>query len=93
MLYAIIAEQNIAKLFAAALVPGLLAALLLLHRDRAADAAAAGARARRAARALAPALATLSGVVPVLAIFLVVLGGIYGGVFTATEGGGDRRRC
>ena len=34
---------------------------------------------------LAQRWATLLGVAPVLTIFLIVLGGIYGGVFTATE--------
>ncbi len=57
VLYAIIAEQNIAKLFAAALLPGLARGAALLHRHRAADAMAARARAGRAARALAGALA------------------------------------
>jgi tripartite ATP-independent transporter DctM subunit len=85
VLYAIIAEQNIAKLFAAALLPGLLAALLYCI---------AIAVLMRWRPALGPAeprvpwrqrWRALGGVVPVLAIFLVVLGGIYGGVFTATE--------
>jgi C4-dicarboxylate transporter, DctM subunit len=85
VLYAIIAEQNIAKLFAAALVPGLLAALLyciaiaLLMRWRP---ALGPAEPRVPWRDRWPAL---GGVVPVLVIFIVVLGGIYGGVFTATE--------
>jgi tripartite ATP-independent transporter DctM subunit len=85
VLYAIVAEQNIAKLFAAALLPGILAAALyciaiaLLMRWR---------------PALGPSeprvpwnerWSTLAGVVPVLAIFVIVLGGIYGGVFTPTE--------
>jgi len=86
VLYAIVAEQNVAKLFAAALLPGLLAALLYC---------AAIFLLMRVAPALGPAeprvpwrarLATLRGVVPVVAIFGIVLGGIYGGVFTATEG-------
>ncbi|MCU0768540.1 MAG: TRAP transporter large permease subunit, partial [Burkholderiaceae bacterium] len=85
VLYAIVAEQNIARLFAAALLPGLLAALLYC---------AAIALLMRWRPALGPAeprvpwrarWATLAGVLPVLVIFLVVLGGIYGGVFTATE--------
>jgi tripartite ATP-independent transporter DctM subunit len=86
VLYAIVAEQNIAKLFAAALIPGILAALLYC---------AAIALATRVAPALGAAeprtgwrdrLRIARGVVPVVLIFGVVLGGIYGGVFTATEG-------
>ena len=86
VLYAIVAEQNIARLFAAALLPGVLAALLycvaiaLLMRRRP-ELGPAEPRVPWHAR-----WATLAGVWPVLVIFLVVLGGIYGGVFTATEG-------
>jgi len=85
VLYAIIAEQNIAKLFAAALLPGVLAALLYC---------VAIAALMRWRPALGPAelrvpwperWRTLRGITPVVAIFVVVLGGIYGGVFTATE--------
>jgi tripartite ATP-independent transporter DctM subunit len=85
VLYAILAEQNIARLFAAALLPGILAALLYC---------VAIAAFMRARPQLGPAeprmplrqrLGIVAGVAPVAAIFLVVLGGIYGGVFTATE--------
>jgi tripartite ATP-independent transporter DctM subunit len=85
VLYAILTEQSIAKLFAAALVPGIIAAFLYC---------AAIAIFMRFRPALGPAelrvpmpmrLTTLAGVAPVLGIFLLVLGGIYGGVFTATE--------
>jgi tripartite ATP-independent transporter DctM subunit len=85
VLYAILTEQNIAKLFAAALVPGLLAAALYC---------VAIAVFMRYRPMLGPPeervpwrdrWRTLGGVAPVLAIFIVVLGGIYGGVFTATE--------
>ncbi len=86
VLYAIVAEQNIARLFAAALLPGLLAAVLYC---------VAIALLMRRKPELGPAeprvpwpqrRATLGGVLPVLVIFVIVLGGIYGGVFTATEG-------
>ncbi len=85
VLYAILTEQNIAKLFAAAMIPGLLAAALYC---------VAIAVFMRVRPDLGPAeaptpyrqrLAVLGGVVPVTVIFLIVLGGIYGGVFTATE--------
>lgn len=85
VLYAILTEQNIARLFAAALVPGLLAALLycvaiaLFMRVR------PQAGPPEPATPLAQRFALLAGVLPVTVIFLVVLGGIYGGVFTATE--------
>ena len=86
VVYAILTEQNIAKLFAAATVPGLLATLGYLV------VIALYCRVR-------PALATpseplpwaerwraLLGVWPIAAIFVIVFGGIYGGVFSPTEG-------
>jgi C4-dicarboxylate transporter DctM subunit len=85
VLYAILTEQNIARLFAAAMLPGLLAATLyvcaiaLLMRWRP-DLGPAEPRVPWRDR-----WTVLSGVMPVALIFFVVLGGIYGGVFTATE--------
>ncbi len=86
VIYAIATEQNIAKLFMAALVPGLLAATFyiaviawLVRRDPAAGPAGpklSGAERRGA----------LVRAWPVLLIALAVVGGIYGGVFTPTEG-------
>ena len=86
VIYAIATEQNIAKLFMAALVPGVLAAVLysvtisIMARIRPADAPAAVPvpAVERAAR--------LVGIWPVGLVALVVVGGIYGGVFTPTEG-------
>ena len=85
VLYSILTEQNIAKLFAAALIPGVLAAALYC------TAIAVFMRVRphlgppEARVPLRGRLTVLAGVVPVTAIFLVVLGGIYGGIFTVTE--------
>ena len=85
VVYAISTEQNIAKLFMAALVPGLLAtsfyvlAIAVVARLRPALAppgGEVGAAERRRA---------LLNVIPVLLIAVVVVGGIYGGVFTPTE--------
>ena len=86
VIYAILAEQNIAKLFAAAMVPGLIAMLGYMiaiaiyvrvvpghapeHDEAPAHHAAGAARACCRSRS----------------IFLIVFGGIYGGLFTPTEG-------
>jgi C4-dicarboxylate transporter, DctM subunit len=86
MVYAILTEQNITKMFLAAYVPALLAAvgyliaiavIVRLHPDQApvAQAVPAGEVASTALR-----------VWPIVLIFVVVFGGIYGGLFTATEG-------
>jgi C4-dicarboxylate transporter DctM subunit len=85
VVYAIIAEQNIAKLFAAALIPGLIAAAgyllaIAIYVRLFPDAGPAGPRQTWSAR-----LRALRDVWPVAAIFVAVIGGIYGGVFTPTE--------
>jgi tripartite ATP-independent transporter DctM subunit len=88
VLYGIMTETNIGKLFAAGIVPGLLAALLLClavqwvtWRDP-----TAGPRGQKAS--WSERAAALKDVWGVLMLFTVVMGGIYGGVFTATEGAG-----
>ncbi len=86
VIYAILTEQNIAKLFAAAMIPGLIAmvgyiiAIAIYVRvvpGQAPDVDEADER-------LSPALAL--GVLPIALIFILVFGGIYGGFFTPTEG-------
>ena len=88
VVYAILTEQNIARLFAAALVPGLVATVGYVI--------AVGTYARLTpghAPPQAPAtrqekLAAAWDVWPVALIFTIVFGGIYGGVFTPTEAAG-----
>jgi tripartite ATP-independent transporter DctM subunit len=88
VIYGIITETNIGKLFAAGVLPGLLSALLMIFgimwitwRDPAH--APAGERSTWPQR-----WAALRGIWGVLVLVVVVLGGIYGGLFTATEGAG-----
>ena len=85
VIYAILAEQNIAKLFAAAMVPGILAMLGYL----AAIAVFVHLYPQHAPAQAAPARTGwhgFAGVAPILFIFLLVFGGIYAGIFTPTEG-------
>ena len=88
VIYGIVTETHIGKLFAAGVLPGLLCAALLMvgvvwitWRDPSAGPAGerTGWPERRAA---------LRGIWGVALLVVVVLGGIYGGVFTATEGAG-----
>ncbi len=86
VIYGILAEQNIAKLFAAAFLPGFLAAALycaaiFLYVRLFPDHGPASER-----HTLAERLALAKEVWPVAAIFVVMFGGIYGGLFTPTEG-------
>ena len=86
VVYAILTEQNIAKLFAAAIVPGILAALGYMlvislycrYRPEMAPLTEKSTIAQR--------WEALWKIWPILMIFLVVFGGIYGGMFSPTEG-------
>ena len=88
VIYGIITETNIGKLFAAGVIPGILTALLLmgaiwlmtLHDP---EHAPPGERTSWPNRWKA-----LRGIWGVALLVVVVLGGIYGGFFTATEGAG-----
>lgn len=86
MVYAILTEQNITKMFLAAYVPALIAAvgyilaIAVIVRINPQHAPSA----QRVPHA--ELLSTALKVWPILAIFVVVFGGIYGGLFTATEG-------
>jgi tripartite ATP-independent transporter DctM subunit len=86
VIYALMTEVNIGAMFAAGLIPGVLATLLLMAavawqtwRDP-----KSGPRGERTP--WPERLRALQGVWGVIVLFVVVMGGIYGGVFTATEG-------
>ena len=88
VIYGIVTETNIGKLFAAGVLPGLMCAGLLMAavawitwRDP--QAGPAGERSSWAER-----LRAVRNIWGVALLVVVVLGGIYGGVFTATEGAG-----
>ncbi|HSH91441.1 MAG TPA: TRAP transporter large permease [Ramlibacter sp.] len=88
VIYGIITETNIGKLFAAGIIPGLLTAAALMGgiaiiTSRDPEHAPAGERTSWPDRWRA-----LRGIWGVAVLVLVVLGGIYGGYFTATEGAG-----
>ncbi|MCJ2877394.1 TRAP transporter large permease [Rhizobium pusense] len=85
VIYAILTEQNIAKLFVAAMVPGLLAVAGYIA------AIAVWVRVSPHAAIVLPRVSwpdrvrILASIWPVVAIFLTVVGGIYLGIFTPTE--------
>jgi C4-dicarboxylate transporter, DctM subunit len=86
--YGIITEQDIGKLFIAGIIPGLLAVDVHDH-DRRSSAGAAGLPAGRSAHFLARAAApALRDIWAPLLLFVFVIGGLYGGLFTPTEAGG-----
>ncbi|MBI1943346.1 MAG: TRAP transporter large permease [Betaproteobacteria bacterium] len=88
VVYAIIVEANIATLFLAAFIPGILAALgyiaaiaIVVRINPSAGPAGERASARERWQALLD-------IWPVMVIFLLVLGGIYVGFFTPSEAAG-----
>ena len=88
VIYGIVTETNIGKLFAAGVIPGLISALMLMLTiwiitGRDPEYAPPGERTSWPNRWRA-----LRGIWGVALLVVVVLGGIYGGVFTATEGAG-----
>ena len=88
VIYGVFTETNIGKLFAAGVLPGILGAGLLCLAVayttwRHPGSGPPGPRSSWRERAQA-----LKDVWGVAALFLFVMGGIYGGLFTATEGAG-----
>jgi C4-dicarboxylate transporter DctM subunit len=88
VIYGIVTETNIGKLFAAGVIPGLISALMLMLTiwiitGRDPEHAPPGERTSWPNRWRA-----LRGIWGVALLVVVVLGGIYGGIFTATEGAG-----
>jgi C4-dicarboxylate transporter DctM subunit len=88
VIYGIMTETDIGKLFVAGVLPGLVAiaclcAAVVYVTWRDPQAGPPGERLNWAQR-----LAALRSVWAVVLLFALVIGGIYGGVFTATEGAG-----
>jgi tripartite ATP-independent transporter DctM subunit len=86
--YAIVTEESVGKLFIAGLLPGLLLAVLFfiaiyIFARMNPDAAPRGDK-----TTLKEKLISLKGVYGMLLLFILILGGILGGIFSPTEGGG-----
>jgi TRAP transporter, DctM subunit len=84
VVYAIIVEANVVSMFAAALIPGLIAVaifilVIAIYVRVIPDAGPAGDSISRAEW-----LSATFGVVPVLGIFIIVIGGIYVGLYNPT---------
>ena len=93
VIYGVFTQTNIGKMFAAGILPGILGAALLCAavqwscwRDP--KAGPPGERTSWGER-----LASLRNIWPVALLFVFVIGGIYGGLFTATEGAGMGAFC
>ncbi|QDF98051.1 C4-dicarboxylate ABC transporter permease [Azoarcus sp. DD4] len=85
VIYAVLTQESIGKLFVAAVIPGIIAALgyILVIRiivSRNPEAGPAGEKA-----SVAEMIKAQVGIIPVLLVFLVVIVGIYGGWANPTE--------
>jgi C4-dicarboxylate transporter, DctM subunit len=86
VIYAILTEQNIAKLFMAAMVPGIIAMLMYIIAIGLYVRFVPGHAPEHDEVSRMRMGQALSGIGPIAVIFLIVFGGIYGGLFTPTEG-------
>lgn len=86
VIYAILAEQNVAKMFAAAFVPGVVAALGYMLTIAIMVRIKPSLAGTVQPLPWAERWRALGQVWPVLLIFALVLGGMYSGLFTPTEG-------
>ena len=86
VIYAILTEQNIAKLFLAAFIPGILAAIGYIITISIYVRLHPGSAGTREPVPYSERFAALIKVWPVMTVFLLVVGGIYLGWFTPTEG-------
>ena len=93
ILFGILAETSIGDLFIAGIVPGILlslayCALIWFMADRFPDRVASRETFERQTPSHMSNMEILVKTAPIVCLIAIVLGGIYGGVFTATEAGG-----
>lgn len=86
VIYAILTEQNIAKLFLSAFIPGILAMLGYMVAISIYVRLKPESAGSRPPAPMNERFRALLSVWPVLIVFIVVIGGIYAGIFTPTEG-------
>ncbi len=91
VIYGVWSETSIGALFIAGIVPGVVLALLfafVVMAQRRSYPPRAGALVRPAADVAGPIRDALGGAVAVAVVFVIVIGGIYAGIFTPTEASG-----
>ena len=85
VIFAVLTEQNIAKLFMGAFIPGILAAIGYMIVIAIYVRMVPGSGGVRERLSYGARFRALGDTWPVVAVFLLVIGGIYGGIFTPTE--------
>ena len=86
--YAIITEESVGKLFIAGILPGVLLATLFMLCIYIMAKIKPTLAPRGDSASFKDKLISLKGIVPMLLLFILILGGIIGGIFSPTEGGG-----
>jgi len=85
--YAIVTEESIGRLFVAGIMPGLLLAILFCSMIYARAKIDPKLAPRGEPTTLKEKIISLRGVIGMLALFVLILGGILGGIFSPVEGG------
>ncbi|ALT07600.1 TRAP transporter large permease [Moraxella bovoculi] len=85
VIYAVLTEQNVASMFMAALIPGIIAMLGYMIAIAIYVRVVPNSGPAMPYMSWANRFQLLKGVWPVVAVFVTVIGGIYGGIFTPTE--------
>ena len=87
-LYGVLTEQDIGKLFIAGLLPGILAIIFYMITIRLYIYFSGGVIPRQERASLRERLESMRGVWAITLLFIFIIGGIYGGVFTPSEAAG-----
>ena len=87
-IYGVLTEQDIGKLFIAGLLPGIMAIVFYLITIRIIMAVKGGAVPLQARADWREKFASLRGIWAISLLFIFIVGGIYGGVFTPSEAAG-----
>jgi tripartite ATP-independent transporter DctM subunit len=87
ILYGLLTEQSIGKLFMAGFLPGILLTILMIFAITIITAFRPAAGPAGPKSAFKEKVSSLKKIWHVVLLFLLVLGGIYGGIFTPTEAG------
>ena len=88
VLYGIITSQDIGQLFLAGIIPGILGILGYIIAVKISVLKNKSSFKTRPSLSLVKKIKSLKGVLGIISLFVIVMGGIYSGVFTATEAAG-----
>jgi tripartite ATP-independent transporter DctM subunit len=86
LLYAILTEQSVGEMFAAGVIPGLIGLLLFIITIAIVVKLRPDVASPSASTTWLEKLKALGGLIPFASVFVLMVGGIYGGLFTPTEG-------